>query len=79
MRLRKQREKIEEGDYVYLRVKRYDEDEHRHKLAAVAAGPYPVLEVKRKTVMKIREKETVDSVSRDRVKHAPVPRTKDET
>lgn len=42
-RLCRQREKIEQGDYVYLREERYDDSEHRDKLAAVAFGPYQYL------------------------------------
>lgn len=56
---------VAEGNYVYLRVKRHNENEHRHKLAAMAAGPYPILEVKSKTVVIKREDETVERISRD--------------
>ena len=74
-RLRKQSETIKMDDYVYLRVERRDENEHRHKLAAVAQGPYKVIETKGKTVVIEREDNTVERVSRDRVVLAPKPRT----
>lgn len=77
-RLRKQKEIIAAGDNVYLRVERRNEDEHRHKLAAVAEGPYPVLDVKGKTVVIQRRDNTVERVSRDRVINAPAPRTAEE-
>lgn len=76
-KLCKQREKIEKGDYVYFGVERPDGNRHRHKLAAVAAEPYLVLDVERKTVALEREDKAVDRVSRNRVTHAPTPRTKE--
>ena len=74
-RLRKQSEKIQEDDYVYLRVERRDEREHRHKLAAVAEGPYRVIETKENTVVIERQDKSVERVSRSRVVLAPQPRT----
>ena len=74
-RLRRQLETINKNDYVYLRVERRDENEHRHKLAAVAEGPFKVLETKGKTVVIERKDNTVERVSRDRVVHAPKPKT----
>ena len=77
-RLRKQSEIIKEDDFVYLRVERRDENETRHKLAAVAEGPYKVLEATRRTVVIERPDHSVEKVSRDRVTLAPRPRTVDE-
>lgn len=77
-RLRKQREKIEESDYVFSRVKHRDENKHRHKLAALAAGSYLILAVDGKPVVLKRENRTVECVSRDCVTYVPDTRTKDD-
>ena len=50
-RLRRQREIIKKGDSVFLRKERRDESQTRHKLAAVAVGPFPVESVKGNTVV----------------------------
>ena len=65
-RLHRQRETIKKGDSVFLRVKRRDESQTRHKLAAVAEGPFPVESVKGNTVVIVRPDGTVERVSRDR-------------
>lgn len=44
---------------MYLRVEHREENEHRHKLAALAAGPYPTVEIIGKAVVIVREDETV--------------------
>ena len=58
-----------------MRVERRDESHTRHKLAAVAEGPFPVKSVKGHTVVIVRPDGTVERVSRDRVVHAPEPLT----
>lgn len=50
-RVRRQREFITTGDYVFLRLERRDEAESRHKIAAVAKGPYKVESVSGHTVV----------------------------
>ena len=55
-----------------------DEREHRHKLAAVAEGPYRVIEAKDTTVVIEKDDRSVERVSRSRVVLAPKPRTLDE-
>ena len=77
-RLRKQNETIKKNDHVYLRVERRDENEHRHKLAAVAEGPFKVMETHDKTVVIERNDKTIERVSRDRVALAPTPKTLEE-
>ena len=44
-------------------------------MAALAEGPFKVLETKGKTVVIEREDKTIERVSRDRVVYAPKPRT----
>ena len=63
---------------MYLRVERRDEREHRHKLAAVAEGPYRVIEVKDSNVVIEKEDNNVERVSRSRVVLAPKPKTVEE-
>ena len=77
-RLRRQSETIKSNDYIYLRVERRDENETRHKLAAVADGPYRVVEATPLTVVIERPYQTVERVSRDRVTLAPLPRSVEE-
>ena len=76
-RLRKQREEIRKDDYVFLRVERRNDKEHRHKLAAIADGPYRVKDVntEAKTVVIEYPDRTVENVSRSRVVLAPEPQT----
>ena len=50
-RLRKQSERINKNDYVYPRLERREENEHLHKLAALAEGPFKILETKGNTVI----------------------------
>lgn len=76
--LGKLREKIAKGNYVYLHVEGFDENEHRHKLAAMAAVLYPTLEEKDKSVLIKREDEDVKCEGCDCVAYAPTPRTKHE-
>ena len=73
--LRRQRETIKKGDSIFLRVERRDENQTRHKLAAVAEGPFPVESVKGHTVVIVRPDETVERVSHDRVVLTPKPLT----
>ena len=73
-RLRRQNEKIEPDNWFYLRVERRDEREHRHKLAAVAEGPYKVLDIRGSTVVIERQDKSIEIVSRSRVVLAPQPR-----
>ena len=77
-RLRRQTEKIVPDDWVFLRVERRDEREHRHKLAAVADGPYKVNSTHGGTVVIQRPDNSVERVSRSRVVLAPQPRTVNE-
>ena len=77
-RLRKQRENITVDDYVYLRVERKDPTEHRHKLAAIAEGPYRVTKADDATVVIERPDRSVEKVSRSRVVLAPKPTTDEE-
>lgn len=70
-RLRRQRESIKAGDFVFLRFERRDEAESRHKLAAVGEGPYKVESVKGNTVVIEYPDAKVEIVSRDRVTLAP--------
>ena len=69
--LRRQREEIREGDSVFLRVERRNEADTRHKLAAVADGPFQVQGVSNNTVVIARPDNTVERVSRDQVTLAP--------
>ena len=61
------------GDDVYLRVERKHDTETRHKLAAIAEGPFPVKKVykENKTVLLERPDKTVENVSRSLVVLAP--------
>ena len=77
-RLRKQREEVKKDNHVYLRVERRDETQTRHKLAAVAEGPFTVISAKGNTVLIERNDKTVERVSRDRVTLAPPKRTAEE-
>ena len=77
-RLRIQRENINVGDHVYLRVERRNPDEHRQKLAPIAEGPYKVNKTDEHTIVIERPKRTVDKVSRSRVVLAPTPKTDEE-
>ncbi len=77
-RLRRQSERIKKNDYVYVRVERRDEKEHRHKLAAVAEGPYRVIETKDTTVTIEKDDKSVERLSRSRVVAAPEPRMETE-
>ncbi len=70
-RLRRHRERIQKDDTVFLRVERRDESLSRHKLAAVAEGPFVVDSVKGNTVVILRSDGSVERVSRDRVTLAP--------
>ena len=70
-RLRRHCEAIKPWDYVFLRVERKDETESRHKLAAVAEGPYKVESVKGNTVVIVYPDAKVERVSKDRVTLAP--------
>ena len=72
-RLRNTTEDVRPGDNVYLRVERKDDTETRHKLAPIAAGPFPVKKVDKdkKTVLLERPDKTVENVSRSRVVLAP--------
>ncbi len=70
-RLRRQTEKIRKEDSVFLRVERRSEKDVRHKLAAVAEGPFRVVEVKDSTVVIEKPDRSVERVSRDRVVLAP--------
>lgn len=63
---------------MYLGFERGDGNEHRHKLAAAAAGFYPVLVVEGKHLLLEREDTTVYCFSRDHVIYAPILRTKNE-
>ena len=54
-------------------MERRDENQTRHKLVAVAEGPFPVESVKGHTVVIVRPDGTVERVIRDRVVHAPEP------
>ena len=69
-RLRRHRENIKKNDYVYLRVDRRDEKEHWHKLAAVAEGPFKVLDTHDKTVVIEKDDKTIERVSHDRLAFA---------
>ncbi len=77
-RLRRQSETIKPEDFIYLRVERRDENETRHKLAAVAEGPFKVISSTRHTVVIERPDQTVERVSRDRVTLAPRPQKPEE-
>lgn len=70
-RLRNRQEKILPGNNVYLRVEKRDENQTRHKLAAVAEGPYPVQSIHDNTVVIQRPDNSVERVSKDRVTLAP--------
>lgn len=59
------------GDYVYLRVEKRDEAKTRHKLAAIAVGPYPVLRVLGNTVVIERLDRSVGCVKGDQVTLSP--------
>ena len=72
-RLRRRRETTKKGDSVFQRVERHDENQTRHKLAAVAEGLFPVDGVKGHTVVIVRPDATVERASRDRVVLAPEP------
>ena len=74
-RLRRQAEKIQVDDHVFLRVERKNLHDHRHKLAAVAEGPFRVKEAKDDTVVIEKPDRTVERVSRSRVVLAPKPAT----
>ena len=77
-RLRKQKETIQEGDFVYLRVERKNAADHRHKLAPVAEGPFRVTKTTGNTVVIERADRSVERVSRSRVVLAPKPLTEAE-
>ena len=72
-RLRKDREVINPGLYVFLRTEKKDNKDSRHKLAPLAEGPYLVKEVDvdSKTVVIEYGDHTVERVSRSRVVLAP--------
>lgn len=59
------------GDAIFLRVEKRDESDTRHKLAAVADGPFPVVSVKGNTLVIKYLYQKVERVSRDRVTLAP--------
>ena len=44
-RLRNQTEEIRTGDLVFLRIEKRDDNQTRHKLAALAEGPFEVINV----------------------------------
>ncbi len=69
--LRRHREIIKPGDIVFLRDERKDETDTRHKLAAVAEGPFRVDSVKGNTVVIEYHNAKVERLSRDRVTLAP--------
>ncbi len=77
-RLRRQKENIKMDDSVFLRVERRSEKDVRHKLAAVADGPFKVIEVDTKTVVIEKPDKTVERVSRDRVVLAPERRSSEQ-
>ena len=72
-RLRRDIEDINPGDQVYLSVERREEKESRHKLAAIAEGPFKVKDVNKpaKTVVIEYPDRSVENVSRSRVVLAP--------
>ena len=70
-RLRRHREVIKPGDFMFLRAERRDENETRHKLAALAEGPYRVESVQGNTVVIVYHDNKVQRVSKDRVTLAP--------
>lgn len=63
-RLRRESERIKSEDYVYVRAEIGLEKEHRRKLAAVAEGPYRVIETKDNAVAIEKEKKSADSIFR---------------
>ncbi len=70
-RLRRHRDVIKPGDFVFLRTERRDDNETRHKLAAIAEGPYRVESVRGNTVVIVYPDDKVERVSMDRVTLAP--------
>ncbi|CAN8069270.1 unnamed protein product [Agarophyton chilense] len=61
------------GSHVFVRVERPDkQEESRHKLLPIAAGPFKVVDLDENTVV-IKTGEYVERVSHDRVEFAPDP------
>lgn len=63
------------GGYIFLRVEKQSEKKRsrRHKLAPIANGPYPAVNVKDHTFVFERRDKTLEEVSLDRVEGAPLP------
>lgn len=69
--LRRHRERIKKGDYFYLISKRLYETETGPKLASVAEGPLPVVNIRDNMVVVKRVDDYVERVSRDLVVLSP--------
>lgn len=70
-RVRRQTEDINQGDEVFLRVERNNQDDHRNKLAPVAEVPFKVTKTDEKTIVIEKPDRSVERVSRARVVLAP--------
>lgn len=73
-RLRQRRKEFTTGGYAFLRVEKSSERPgRRHKLAPVAAGPFPVIRIGEQTIIIERPSGIREEVSIDRAEPAPIP------
>jgi len=69
-RLRRQKDNLKPGGYVFVRKERFQDEEKKHKLSSVADGPYKIEHVDPYTVT-LKIGQTLEKISRDRVVEAP--------
>lgn len=74
-RLRRQPEVIQEGDYMYLRVKCKPPEYDRHNLAPISKCPFKVTKVDRNTITIEKTDRSFETVSRSRLVLAPTTKT----